>query len=109
MTISRRKFLRLSAASLSVPVLLGSTHRLALAEDLPHLDEADALASQMGYHADGSKVDAAKNPKFSADQKCANCQFLQGQDGEDWRPCQLFPGKAVSAKGWCSAWVQKQG
>jgi hypothetical protein len=23
------------------------------------------------------------------------------------RPCQLFPGKVVSEKGWCTAWVEK--
>ena len=28
-------------------------------------------------------------------------------DGDAWRPCQIFPGKLVNAKGWCSVWAPK--
>jgi hypothetical protein len=32
---------------------------------------------------------------------------IQGEDGAEWRPCNLFPGKSVHAAGWCSAWAAK--
>jgi len=35
--------------------------------------------------------------------------YVQGADGEQYRPCNIFPGKLVSANGWCSAWVKKPG
>ncbi|MEZ5443070.1 MAG: high-potential iron-sulfur protein, partial [Lysobacterales bacterium] len=46
-------------------------------------------------------------PKHAADQKCANCQFLQAEAGAASGPCALFPGKAVKAEGWCVSWVKK--
>ena len=33
--------------------------------------------------------------------------LIQGNDGDAWRPCQIFPGKAVAAAGWCSVWAPK--
>ena len=32
----------------------------------------------------------------------------QAAEGE-WRPCSLFPGKAVNANGWCASWTLKAG
>ncbi|MDH5620575.1 MAG: high-potential iron-sulfur protein [Gammaproteobacteria bacterium] len=32
---------------------------------------------------------------------------MQGNDGDEWRPCQIFPGKVVNAAGWCSVWAAK--
>ena len=48
---------------------------------------------------------AGNNP--AADQNCANCALIAGNDGDEWRPCQIFPGKLVNAKGWCSVWAPK--
>ena len=60
---------------------------------------------------DATTVDTAKFPKRAGDagatQFCDNCQLYQG--GDEWGPCSIFPGKAVAAKGWCNAWVPKQG
>ena len=41
-----------------------------------------------------------------ADKKCNNCNFWQGGDA-DRGGCPLFPGKSVSAEGWCKAWIKK--
>jgi hypothetical protein len=30
-------------------------------------------------------------------------------DSGEWRPCQIFPGKAVNANGWCSSWMHRAG
>ncbi|WP_449357869.1 high-potential iron-sulfur protein [Alishewanella longhuensis] len=40
-------------------------------------------------------------------KKCANCNLIQGEDGQEWRPCAIFPGKLVASEGWCAAWVKK--
>ncbi len=80
---------------------------------LPHahaqamVDEADATAKALGYLADASKIDKAKQPKYVAGQQCAGCQLFQGKAGAAAGPCALFPGKQVSAKGWCISFVKK--
>lgn len=78
------------------------------ADELPHLEESDPTANALGYHHDTAKVDAAKRPTHKPEQNCANCNLVQGTAGDAWRPCGLFPGKAVNANGWCAAWVAKQ-
>ena len=40
-------------------------------------------------------------------QACANCKLVQGADADAWRPCSIFPGKTVNAKGWCAAYAAK--
>jgi len=103
---SRRRFLKLALAAGAVPGTL-ATFGTAAAADLPHLDENDATAKALGYLADTTKVDAKKYPNHKADQTCANCNLAQGAATDAWRPCSIFPGKAVNAKGWCAAWVKK--
>ena len=75
----------------------------------PHLDEKDPLAVAMGYVHDGKKVDASKTPQYKPGSLCSNCLQIQGKDGEEWRPCNIFPGKSVNANGWCKVWVKKPG
>ena len=94
----RRRFLASVAA-------IGAALALPAAADTAPLSETDPTAQALGYKADGSQVDAAKFPKHTAQQQCANCNFYQGSAATG--PCQLFPGKAVSAKGWCSAYAAK--
>ncbi|NNF66117.1 MAG: hypothetical protein HKM98_01260 [Gammaproteobacteria bacterium] len=94
---SRRFFLRLSAVSLLAPVL----GRLSMAQEA--LSENDATASALGYKADASTVD---DPGYKDGSTCLNClQFKAGADNSG--SCGLFPGKDVSAAGWCRAWVKK--
>lgn len=103
--IARRKFIQLSAvAAAGVLVRPG---RDAHAEDMPHLSEDDPMAQGMKYTHDASTVDAASRPNSAAEQNCANCALIQGNDGETWRPCQIFPGKLVNANGWCTVWAPK--
>ena len=104
-TIPRRTFIQLSAVA--AVGCLAQPGREARADDLPHVSEDDPMAQAMKYTNDASTVDAASRTNPAADQTCANCALVQGADGEAWRPCQIFPGKAVAAAGWCSVWAPK--
>jgi len=103
--IARRKFLKLSAAAAAGAVVAPS--RQAAAQDLPQLTEDDPMAQAMKYVHDASTVDAATRPNKAEVQVCSNCALIQGEDGQEWRPCQIFPGKVVKADGWCSVWAPK--
>jgi len=103
--IARRKFIQLSAATAAGCFM--QTSRDAKAQDLPQLALDDPMAQAMKYVHDASSVDPSTRNNPAADQTCANCALIQGNDGDEWRPCQIFPGKAVAAKGWCSVWAPK--
>ncbi|RDS86106.1 high-potential iron-sulfur protein [Dyella psychrodurans] len=100
---SRRHFLK-AAAGTAAAVVIGGLPRFARAADLPHLAETDPTAKALGYVEDASK---ATDPKRVAGDTCANCQFFTNGPG-GFGPCQLFPGKAVSAKGWCVSHATKK-
>ena len=103
---SRRRFLKLSLVAGALPAAF-SAAGTATAAELPHLDEKDPTAAALGYNADTTKADAKKFPNHKPEQMCSGCNLGQGNAGDAWRPCSIFPGKAVNAKGWCSAWVKK--
>lgn len=94
--VTRREVLRClggaAAALLLVP--------LARADLVP-LSETDPTAQALGYRADAAEVDAARFPQHRTGQTCASCRFFQNG------ACQLFPGKQVSDRGWCSAFAAK--
>lgn len=75
--------------------------------DLPRLEPDNPQARALGYTHDASEVDAAAYPRYAAGQACENCALFQGQPGEEWAGCSIFVGRAVNAKGWCSAYVAK--
>ena len=104
--IARRRFIKLSAAA-TAACLGGVTLNAAADESMPELTEDDAMAQQLGYVADASSVDPAKMVRTEENQTCANCSLLQGAEGDALRPCQLFPGKLVQSKGWCTVWAPK--
>jgi len=104
----RRAIKTLGAALAAVPVVLLDSARPARAADLPQLTEDDPQAVALGYKHDTSTIDGSKHPNHAAEQKCSNCQLVQATEGE-WRPCAIFPGKAVNENGWCTAWVKKAG
>ena len=111
MNKSRRDAVKLMLGGLAaVPVMNLVGMAKAYAEDLPHVDEAaDPTAMALQYKHDATQASRAdKAGVAAADQTCANCQFVQADAGE-WRPCQLFPGKAVNENGWCASWNLKQG
>jgi hypothetical protein len=101
----RRDFLKIS--SLAVASIVMGAHAGASVAQGAQVDEKDATALSLGYKHDATKVDKTKFPKYAAGQECANCQLFQGKPGEAWGPCPIFPGKVVSAKGWCSAYIKK--
>jgi len=103
--IARRKFIQLSAAAAAGCIV--SPGRTTHASDLPQISEDDPMASSMKYTHDASTVDPSTRSNAAADQTCANCALIQGNDGDVWRPCQIFPGKVVNANGWCSVWAAK--
>ena len=100
--LSRRRFLRNLAIAGPAGSLLMTNP--ALAQDLPHVAADDPQGMALQYVADAT---TSKAPNYKPGQDCANCNFIQGNDGDAYRPCQLFPGKAVAAKGWCISWVAK--
>lgn len=103
--IARRKFIQLSAVAAAGAFI--SPSREALAQDLPKLAEDDPMAQSMRYVHDASTVDPSTRANPAPDQTCANCALVQGNDGDAWRPCQIFPGKLVAAGGWCTVWAPK--
>jgi hypothetical protein len=103
--IARRKFLQLSAVAAAG--LIVKPGREAHASDLPQLSEDDPMAQAMKYTHDASSVDPATRNNPAPEQNCANCALAQGAEGDAWLPCQIFPGKAVNANGWCSVWAPK--
>ncbi len=79
----------------------------ARAAELPHLSPDDPNAVALAYHLDASTVDPKQFPTYRRGQSCDSCLQLQGKEGDPWRPCNLFPGQLVNAKGWCRVWVPK--
>lgn len=105
--VRRRTLLGALAAVASVPLAnLVMSARLQ-AEELPHVSPDDPTAKALHYHDDAAAAPRADRPGAPAsDQFCHNCRFVLADSG-DWRPCQIFPGKAVNANGWCSSWTKK--
>jgi hypothetical protein len=105
----RRKLLKSALAGLVALPAAGLAQRAAAQATAPRLDEKDPLAVAMGYVHDAKKVDANKVPQYKKGALCSNCMQIQGKDGEEWRGCNIFPGKLVNANGWCKVWVVKPG
>jgi hypothetical protein len=100
--LSRRHFLRnLAIAGPASSLLMIDP---AGAQDLPKVSTDDPQAVALQYVEDAATSVA---PNYQAGQDCANCNFIQGADGEAYRPCLLFPGKSVASAGWCISWVAK--
>jgi hypothetical protein len=108
MSKSRRAAVKLMlGGAVAVPFISLVGVSGARAADLPHVDaKTDPTAIALKYVEDATtatRPDKAGTP--GAEQHCANCQFAQGTG--DWVGCTLFPGKAVSSKGWCMSWTKK--
>lgn len=105
--LTRRRFL--ASVAMAVPASAVLANVAAAQQPLPKLDPNDPSAKALYYVEDHTKVDK-KNPlaaRYAPDQNCASCSQLQGKAGEAYRPCAIFPGKLVSANGWCSVWAKK--
>jgi hypothetical protein len=103
--IARRKFIQFSAGAAAACLVHPGAE--AQAQELPQLTEDDPVAAALKYTHDASTVDPAARTQPAADQTCANCAQLQGDEGDEWRPCAIFIGKLVNVNGWCSVWVPK--
>ncbi len=103
-TLRRRTLLGVVAVVASVPLAKFPLAARAQAAELPHLAEDDPTAKALNYRNDATAAPRVDKPGVPAqEQFCNNCNFIQADSG-DWRPCQIFPGKAVNANGWCASW-----
>ena len=103
----RRRFFSTAGCALGVIAVAEVLPRVARADDLPHIAPDDPTAQALNYTEDASKVDKAKATTFVAGSMCSNCNFFHG-GSTGYGPCDLFPGKAANAKGWCAGYAKKQ-
>jgi hypothetical protein len=97
---SRRRLLKRLVLGVSVTaVALARAPRARAAAQLPLLS-ADAPEAKAVHYAE----DASTSKRAPKGATCANCGLYQGATGSTEGPCQLFPGRDVKAKGWCSSW-----
>ena len=101
---SRRQFLIGAGSAFAGAALLSA--RVPAAESLPHVAANDQAAAALHYTDDASKIDSAKDPTHMTGTMCGNCKLYQGGDAASG-PCQLFPGKSVSSRGWCMGYQKK--
>ena len=98
----RRKVLKLAVTGITAVPLSGlMLPNSARSAELPRLSEDDSTAKALKYVHDAASAPADKRKEGSL---CKNCNLIQSTEGE-WRPCSLFPGKAVNENGWCLGWV----
>jgi hypothetical protein len=103
----RRILVATTTALAAAPFLRLSVSDAVADADLPHLSEDDPTAKALKYKHDAAEATRAdKGGVAAAEQFCHNCKFIQSDSGQ-WRPCQLFPQKAVNADGWCASWIAK--
>ena len=100
---SRRTLIKNLATAVAAAVVL--PNRRSLGAEPPHLDVKDPAALALGYVENAAQADVKKYPQYVQGSNCDNCLQLQGKPGPSYRPCSLFPGKLVSAGGWCSGWT----
>lgn len=104
--LKRRNILKQSLFGLSAIVAATMVTPSAYASDLPEVTEDDPTAMALGYKKDTTTVDAAAQPKHTAEQNCSNCT-LYASNSDTLGGCTIFPGKQVNAAGWCSAYIKK--
>lgn len=104
--ISRRRLLLgLAATCAWRAAAAGEPGAAAGAASAKRLDPRDPAALALGYVADATRVNPAREPGYAPGHRCENCLQLQGRAGETYRPCGAFGGQLVSVSGWCRAWT----
>ncbi|MDE2271994.1 MAG: high-potential iron-sulfur protein [Xanthomonadaceae bacterium] len=98
---SRRQFMKTAVVATAAVMAGGTIRKLFAAE--PHLTDADPTAKAMDYVDDAT---TSKNSLYKPGSVCANCQLYTG-GSNGYGNCQLFPGKLVSSKGWCTSYTAK--
>lgn len=97
---SRRLLLQRLALGVSMTTVALTRAPAARAAELPLLAPAAPQAKAVHYVEDAAQARGA-----TAGASCASCGLYQGASGSTQGPCQLFPGKDVKARGWCSSWA----
>ncbi len=103
--LTRRTLLKTLAVALPAGAVV--LKQEAIAEEVPKLDPNDPTAKALVYVEDPANLDKS-NPaaaRYEASQTCDNCVQIQGEEGAEYRPCAIFPGKVVASAGWCSVWA----
>lgn len=100
--LTRRSILKRLALGVTLAPIAASLRQAAAADaaSLPLLS-VDAPEAKAVKYVENAAQAKDKVPGRS----CANCGLYQGAEGSTQGPCQLFPGKAVKAAGWCSSWA----
>ena len=99
-SMSRRHLLRSVATGATLVAVTALRAKPARAAAPPPMREDDPAAKAVKYVEDAAKAKDAK-----PGSTCANCGLYQGKEGAKTGPCQIFPGKTVTAAGWCSSWA----
>lgn len=99
---SRRRMLRSVTLGVALIPIAGLPWGTAVAAELPLVSADDPTARALKYVNDADKATGAK-----PGSQCANCSNYRGSAGSAQGGCQLFPGKAVKATGWCMSWTAK--
>ena len=90
--MNRRNFMKISGAAAGLALI--PVCNVAVAADAP-LTPEDPQAKALGYVTQSTVVGS----------NCANCAQSKGDIKA--LGCNLFPGKQVSAAGWCKVWSKK--
>jgi hypothetical protein len=102
-SVSRRIFVKTLTLGIAAGTLAAA--RQTRAAGPQKLETTDPAAVALGYVENAAQVDLKKYPAYVKGSNCANCLQLQGNSGDSYRPCSLFPGKLVAVNGWCSGWA----
>ena len=92
----RRKFLKMSGGALIGLTFSGVALR-ANAQEKESPSDADAKALE---YAEKSPVEGST---------CSNCMYIDGAEGDAYRPCKAFAGRLVNSNGYCKIWVKLPG
>ena len=95
-----------------VPALVGAGAWLPglSAAALKKVEENEPKATAIGYKHDSAKVDRARYPKHSPDQRCHNClAWAPAKPADEWGECDLMSDRLVHRNGWCSSYKKTKG
>ncbi len=105
--VSRRKFIKLSAISASLPLVsqvnLVSPASAAAMGKVPADDPAAVALKYVEVASTAARTDKMGVP--GSEQICGNCLFYKDSDTPAWGECALFQNRLVAQAGWCMGWV----
>ena len=103
--VSRRKFVKLSAISASIP-LLSQISGVTASSSMGKVPLDDPTALALKYVEDANT--ATRTDKMGvpgSEQNCGNCRFYKDSETPLWGGCALFQNRLVAKEGWCVGWV----